>query len=56
MILENLDTILWTVSFSSKIAYGCMKGFEDKYYTGRRPNGIHPRFRNIGGKADKEFP
>lgn len=28
-------------------------GFEDKYYKGRRPNGIYiPRFRNIGGKTD----
>jgi len=27
-------------------------GFEDKYYTGRRPNGIYiPRFQNIGGKT-----
>ncbi|MAT90206.1 MAG: GMC family oxidoreductase [Flavobacteriaceae bacterium] len=28
-------------------------GFTDKYYKGRRPNGIYiPRFRNIGGKTD----
>ena len=27
-------------------------GFEDKYYSGRRPNGIYiPRFRNLGDKA-----
>ncbi|MEZ4857483.1 MAG: GMC family oxidoreductase [Flavobacteriaceae bacterium] len=27
--------------------------FEDKYYKGRRPNGLYiPRFRNIGGKTD----
>ena len=32
-------------------------GFEDKYFTGRRPNGIYvPRFRNIGGATDtKDF-
>ncbi|MCB0374872.1 MAG: GMC family oxidoreductase, partial [Sinomicrobium sp.] len=30
-------------------------GFEDKYYKGRRPNGIYiPRFRNIGGKTDRK--
>ncbi len=29
-------------------------GFEDKYYKGRRPNGIYiPRFRNIGGATDQ---
>ena len=34
-------------------AYGRYDGFEDKYYTGRRPGGIYiPRFRNIGGKTD----
>ena len=27
-------------------------GYEDKYYSGRRPNGIYvPRFRNLGDKA-----
>jgi len=32
-------------------------GFEDKYYTGRRPNGIYiPRFRNLGDDTDmKDF-
>jgi choline dehydrogenase-like flavoprotein len=32
-------------------------GFKDKYYTGRRPNGIYiPRFRNLGGSTNqKEF-
>lgn len=32
-------------------------GFGDKYYSGRRPNGIYiPRFRNLGGTTDqKEF-
>lgn len=35
-------------------AIGKIDGFDDKYYTGRRPNGIYiPRFRNIGGKSDK---
>ena len=38
-------------------ASGEYEGFEDKYYTGRRPNGIYiPRFRNLGGKTDsKDF-
>jgi choline dehydrogenase-like flavoprotein len=32
-------------------------GFEDKYYTGRRPNGVYiPRFQNIGGNTkSKDF-
>ena len=30
-------------------------GFKDKYYSGRRPNGIYiPRFRNIGGATDQK--
>ncbi len=30
-------------------------GFKDKYYKGRRPNGIYiPRFRNLGDKATKQ--
>ena len=34
-------------------ASGSYEGFEDQYYTGRRPNGFYiPRFRNIGGKKD----
>jgi len=38
-------------------ASGRYEGFEDKYYTGRRPGGIYiPRFRNIGGDTtQKEF-
>ncbi len=38
-------------------ASGEYDGFEDKYYTGRRPNGIYiPRFRNLGGKTNsKDF-
>ena len=38
-------------------ASGSIEGFEDKYYTGRRPNGFYiPRFRNIGGKKkDVDF-
>jgi len=29
-------------------AYGSIEGYEDKYYYGRRPNGIYiPRFRNV---------
>lgn len=34
-------------------ARGKMDGFEDKYYKGRKPNGIYiPRFRNLGGSTD----
>ena len=38
-------------------ADGTYDGFEDKYYTGRRPNGIYiPRFQNIGGNTkSKDF-
>ena len=39
-------------------ASGRFDGFKDKYYTGRRPNGIYiPRFRNLGDKTTekKEF-
>lgn len=38
-------------------ARGKMDGFEDKYYKGRKPNGIYvPRFRNLGGASDmKDF-
>ncbi|MDG2108822.1 MAG: GMC family oxidoreductase [Flavobacteriaceae bacterium] len=38
-------------------ASGSFEGFENKYYTGRRPNGFYiPRFRNIGGKKkDVDF-
>ena len=36
-------------------ASGNFDGFEDKYYTGRRPNGIYiPRFRNLGGATDQK--
>lgn len=36
-------------------AYGEIDDFEDKYYKGRRPNGIYiPRFRNLGDKATKK--
>ena len=36
-------------------ADGSYDGFHDKYYTGRRPNGIYiPRFRNIGGETDRK--
>jgi choline dehydrogenase-like flavoprotein len=36
-------------------ASGNFDGFEDKYYTGRRPNGIYiPRFRNLGGSTDMD--
>jgi choline dehydrogenase-like flavoprotein len=31
-------------------AWASVDGFEDKYYFGRRPNGIYvPRYRNVGG-------
>ncbi|UNY99475.1 GMC family oxidoreductase [Zhouia spongiae] len=36
-------------------ARGSIDGFEDKYYKGRRPNGIYiPRFRNLGGTTDRK--
>ncbi len=36
-------------------AYGEIDNFEDKYYKGRRPNGIYiPRFQNLGDKATKK--
>lgn len=35
-------------------ATGKYEGFEDQYYTGRRPNGFYiPRFRNLGPKSEK---
>ncbi|WP_430907266.1 GMC oxidoreductase [Maribacter sp. 2-571] len=35
-------------------AEGKFDGFEDKYYKGRKPNGIYiPRFRNLGGSSDR---
>ena len=35
-------------------ARGVVEGFEDRYFTGRRPNGIYiPRFRNLGGKTNQ---
>ncbi|MBO0330378.1 GMC oxidoreductase, partial [[Muricauda] lutisoli] len=38
-------------------ASGKFDGFEDKYYKGRKPNGIYiPRFRNLGGSSNmKDF-
>lgn len=36
-------------------ASGAIAGFEDKYYKGRRPNGIYiPRFRNVNNKTQKK--
>ena len=35
-------------------ASGKFDGFKDKYYTGRRPNGVYiPRFRNLGANTAK---
>ena len=35
--------------------YGSFEGHRDKYYTGRRPNGIYiPRFRNLGGSTNQK--
>ena len=35
-------------------ASGRFEGFEDQYYTGRRPNGFYiPRFRNLGSQSEK---
>ena len=37
-------------------AEGDVEGFEDKYYIGRRPNGIYiPRFRNIGKEKRTDY-
>ncbi len=37
-------------------ADGLFEGFEDKYYSGRRPNGIYiPRFRNIGNEKRSDY-
>ncbi|MDP5062056.1 MAG: GMC family oxidoreductase, partial [Maribacter sp.] len=37
-------------------ASGKFDGFDDKYYKGRKPNGIYiPRFRNLGGDTDREY-
>ena len=37
-------------------AEGSWDGFEDKYYIGRRPNGIYiPRFRNIGTNKRSDY-
>ncbi len=36
-------------------ASGKYDGFEDKYYKGRKPNGIYiPRFRNLGGTSNTD--
>ncbi|MFS4466427.1 GMC oxidoreductase [Maribacter sp. 2210JD10-5] len=36
-------------------ASGKFDGFEDKYFKGRKPNGIYiPRFRNLGGSSDRD--
>ncbi len=36
-------------------ADGNIEGFEDKYYKGRKPNGIYiPRFRNLGGATNRK--
>lgn len=36
-------------------AAGKFDGFEDKYYKGRKPNGIYlPRFRNLGGDTNRK--
>lgn len=37
-------------------AEGDVEGFDDKYYIGRRPNGIYiPRFRNIGKEKRSDY-
>ncbi|MCK0127634.1 GMC family oxidoreductase [Erythrobacter sp. F6033] len=37
-------------------AQGNYPGFEDKYFAGRRPNGIYiPRFSNLGNETDADF-
>ena len=45
----NWDIISWTITWALE-AGGTVEGFEDKYYYGRRANGIYiPQFRNVGG-------
>jgi choline dehydrogenase-like flavoprotein len=37
-------------------ANGTFEGFDDKYYIGRRPNGIYiPRFRNVGNDKRSDY-
>jgi len=37
-------------------AAASVEGYEDKYYTGRRPNGIYiPRFRNVGDDKRTDY-
>lgn len=37
-------------------ASGKFEGFEDRYYVGRRPNGIYiPRFRNVGDDKRQDY-
>ena len=37
-------------------ANAAVEGFDDKYYIGRRPNGIYvPRFRNVGNDKRKDY-
>jgi choline dehydrogenase-like flavoprotein len=37
-------------------AMGSYDGFEDRYYSGRRPNGVYiPRYRNVTGPREKAF-
>ena len=37
-------------------AAGKFDGFEDKYYKGRKPNGVYvPRFRNLGDSSKMDF-
>ncbi|WP_350289336.1 GMC family oxidoreductase [uncultured Croceitalea sp.] len=37
-------------------ARGKVDGYDDKYYKGRKPNGIYvPRFRNVGSNTMKDF-
>ena len=37
-------------------AMGSYDGFEDCYYSGRRPNGVYiPRYRNLAGAREKGF-
>ena len=47
---HNIMDHHFTVGASAK-----SKDFNDKYYKGRRPNGIYiPRFRNIGGETEQK--
>ena len=49
----NWVIMLWIIT-SVCGASGIAEGYDDKYYFGRRPNGIYiPRFQNVPGDTKK---